>query len=145
MQAQRISEQDVISEADKRRERQRREAERQRMLEQRERKGLKPWFLDVTHGGVPFGAGVRAWRREKKKLAKVHLDPSYTNIRMQDEADMATLKRGMHISFEYSRLPPDSHIQTIVGRVVSVYRNELLAKISRGEEMSVSRKTSGIV
>jgi hypothetical protein len=130
-----IAEKDALTESDKQRQRRHAEAEKRRMLEQRERKGLKPWFLDVTRGGVPFGAGVQAWRREIKKLARVHLDPSCTNIRMQDESDMATLKRAMHVNFEYSRLPSDSQIQTVAGRAVSVYRNELMARISRGEEM----------
>jgi hypothetical protein len=116
------------------------EAKKQRMMEQRERKGLKPWFSDVTLAGVLFGAGVRAWRREIKKLAKVHLDPSYTNIRMKDEVDMAILKRAMYVSFEYNRLPVDSYIQTIVGRAVSVYQNELLAKKFHREEMLVGFK-----
>jgi hypothetical protein len=56
---------------------------------------------------------------------------------MQHESDMATLKRGLHVTFEYSRLPLDNHIQTIAGRAVSVYRNELLAKISRRDDMPV--------
>jgi hypothetical protein len=59
---------ECFTEAEKRRHHRSLEAERQRMLEQRERKGLKPWFLDVTRGGVPFGTGVRAWRQEIKKL-----------------------------------------------------------------------------
>ena len=86
---------------------------------------------------MPFGTRVHAWRHEIKKIGKVHFDPLYTNIKMQDEADMATLKRGMHVSFEYSRLPFDNYIETVAGCVVFVYRNELLAKISRGKEIPV--------
>jgi hypothetical protein len=61
---------------------------------------------------------------------KVYLDPSCTNMRMQDESDMAMLKKTMYVNFEYGRLPFDSQIQTVVGRVVWMYRNELLDRIS---------------
>jgi hypothetical protein len=70
VQEKKIPKNENLSEEDKRRQRRQVEAERRRMLEQRERKGLKPWFLDVTRGGVPFGAGVQAWRREIKKTSE---------------------------------------------------------------------------
>ena len=124
-----------MTEAEKRKYRRDKKAEMDRMTAQRERKGLKPWTLSVTPGGLPYGPGVRHWREEIRKLAAVHLDPSCTNIKMQESADMATFKEALELNIEYTRPPLDSMIQTLAGRAVAVRRNWLLAKISRGEEM----------
>ena len=126
-----------MTEAAKRKDRRERKADMDRMTAQRERKGLKPWTLSVTPGGVPYGPGVRHWREEIRKLAAAHLDPSCTHIKMQESADMATFKEALELNIEYTRPPLDSIIQTLAGRAVAVRRNWLLQKISNGEEMPV--------
>ena len=95
-------------------------ADMDRMTAQRERKGLKPWILSVTPGGVPYGPDVRHWREEIRKLAAVHLDPSYTNIKMQEGTDMATFKEALQLNIEYTRPLLDSIIQTLAGGAVAV-------------------------
>lgn len=67
----------------------------------------------------------------------MHLDPSCTNIKMQDSADMATFKEALELNIEYTRPPLDSIIQTLAGRAVAVRRNWLLQKISKGEDVPV--------
>jgi hypothetical protein len=137
VQARELTKAEEMTEAAKRRERRDRQAEMERMMKQRERKGLKPWMLSVTPGGVPYGPGVRHWRAEIRKLAVAHLDPSCTNIKMQDTDAMATLKEALEVNIEYTRPPLDSIIQTLARRAIVVRRNWLLQKITNGEEMPV--------
>lgn len=124
-----------------RQDRRERETRRDEDATERVRLGKKPYFINVSAEGKPYGLGVTVWNDALAKIVR-GLDPSYIDIRQQPFHLMEILMKRLQEDFEYSDELNTTWLRTRVGNALSSYRHELIRLIQTNQDrpMWVSKR-----
>lgn len=120
------------TETEKRKERRRAQAAREREGDRRSREGLPRNYMLIDEiSGLPYGTGIGAWRKELHLLSK-KLDPAVGNINHHPPGDVKEVAEWIQQTWQYSAPMNERFVKDVIARGVSLRRSNLWRKIRLG-------------